>query len=84
MFARLSEYPRMTEFVNPASPVSDSGVLQAARESIHENGVLVEIDHVLELAEHPSHALRGQPELEHRELHPLTVSLANLGHSSEP
>ena len=74
----------MAEFVKPTSPVSDSGVLQAAREPIHEHGVLVAIYHILELAEHPGHALRRQPEFEHRELHPLTVSFAYLGHSSEP
>ena len=74
----------MIEFVNPTSPVSDFGILQATREPIHEHGVLVVIDYVLDLAEHPSHALRGQPELEYRELHPLTVSFAYLGHSSEP
>lgn len=26
-FARLSEYPRLPEFVNPMPPVSDSGIL---------------------------------------------------------
>ena len=53
----LSEYPRLPEFVNPTSPVSYSGVLQATRKAIHEHGVTVAVDHVLYLAEHPSHTL---------------------------
>ena len=38
-------------------PVSDSGVLKATGEAVHEHGVEITIDHILDLAEHPSHAL---------------------------
>ena len=42
------------------------------------------VDDVLHLADHASQPLRGQPELEDRKLHTLTVLLTDLGDAPEP
>ena len=42
------------------------------------------VDGVLNLADQPSQPLRGQPALEDRKLHALTVLLTDLGDAPEP
>lgn len=58
-------------------------VSNRARKAIHDQRVNVRVQDVLNFADHPSHARGGDSALEHRELNPFSVLLANPCHPAQ-
>ena len=60
-----------------------TGVFDSSREAIHDDGIHVVIDDVLNFADHASQPRRRKPTLEDRELHSSSILLADLSDSPE-
>ena len=77
-FARGLYDPGLTDFVPRAASEVLPGILQPSSESVHDHGIALAVNGILDFPDHPRQAGGRQATLEHRFLHAASVALAHL------
>lgn len=83
-FASRSDHPRLAQFAPPTPPQAQPRLPDLPGESVHDDRVLMFVDRVPDLPEHPLEPRRGQSTLEDGQLDPLPVLLADSSQSPKP